>query len=145
MQTYSEDGVRNERTGWRDQRISARHRQWGFNCPAVDLDFLMVEYNVGKPVGLVEYKHHSAQTPNLNHATYRALSELANQSGLPFLLAFYWPDIWAFRVHPVNAVAEEHFDSGEVLTEYDFVARLYRLRRFVLTRELENKLLKVLP
>lgn len=30
-----------ERTGWRDEEISARHRIWGVNCPAVDLDFLM--------------------------------------------------------------------------------------------------------
>ena len=57
MKNYSVDGVRQERTNWRDQELSARHRTWGFNCPAVDLDFLMVEYNIGKPVGLIEYKH----------------------------------------------------------------------------------------
>ena len=70
--------VREERTGWRDARISARHRLWGFNCPSVDLDFLLVEYHLGKPVGLVEYKHYQAQEPNVIHPTYRALIDLAD-------------------------------------------------------------------
>src|SRR5678815_2099094 len=122
MQTYSIDGVRQERTGWRDQELSQRHRLWGFNCPAVDLDFLMVEYNMGLPVGLIEYKHHCAQAPNLRHATYRALCDLADgyrDEGLPFLIAFYWPDLWAFRITPVNPLAQKHFRSNEELSEYD--------------------------
>ncbi len=35
--------VRQERTGWRDEKISQRHREWGYNCPAVDLDFEVVD------------------------------------------------------------------------------------------------------
>lgn len=145
MQHYSTDGVRQDRTGWRDQEISLRHRIWGFNCPAVDLDFLMVEYNVGLPVGLIEYKHYKARMPRFDHATYRALSDLASnykETGLPFLVAFYWPEVWAFRVHPVNDVAKRHFREGEEFSEYDFVRRLYRLRRLTLSRELENALYK---
>lgn len=134
-----------ERTGWRDGEISARHRVWGFNCPAVDLDFLMVEYNIGKPVGLVEYKHYQAKFPELNHATHRALSELADIAGLPFILAFYWPGIWAFRVFPVNAIAKQKFEKSELLTERDFVSRLYRMRRLVLSEFLKNKLFCELP
>lgn len=145
MQHWSHDGTRQERTGWRDASLSARHREWGFNCPAVDLDFLMVEYNIGKPVGLIEYKHHLARSPNIQHATYRALAELANVSQLPFLIAFYWPDIWAFRTHPVNAIALNWFAHGELITEYEFVRRLYRMRRRVLTRELESILKQTLP
>ena len=119
MQNYSSEGVRQERTGWRDESISARHRHWGFNCPAVDLDFLIVEYNVGKPVGLIEYKHNKARMPIIEHPTYRALSTLADgyREPLPFLVAFYWPDIWAFRLLPINETAQEHFYSGETLCE----------------------------
>lgn len=148
MQSYSLDGVRQERTGWRDEGISQRHRTWGFNCPAVDLDFLVAEYNIGKPVALVEYKHHRARTPTLDHATYRALSALADgyrETPLPFLVAFYWPDIWAFRITPVNQSAKSNFKNEEILSEYDFVRRLYRLRRLTLSRELEGKLNRETP
>ncbi len=137
-----------ERTGWRDESISRRHRDWGFNCPAVDLDFLVAEYNIGKPVALIEYKRYTAQVPNVLHPTYRALSDLADKysdGSLPFLIAFYWPDIWAFRIHPVNPCAKGHFYEGEMLTERQFVYRLYRLRSLVLTDHLMKSLNDVLP
>lgn len=143
--TYAEPQVRVERTGWRDAALSARHRLWGFNCPAVDLDFLMVEYNIGKPVGLVEYKHHRAWEPDLRHPTYRALTELANIAGLPFLLAFYWPDIWAFRVTPVNQAAQAQFTENETLTERQFVTRLYRMRALVVRETVLANLFDVMP
>ena len=134
-----------ERTGWRDAAISARHRVWGFNCPAVDLDFLMVEYNLGKPVGLVEYKHHSAWEPDLRHPTYRALTELADLAALPFLIAFYWPDVWAFRITPVNESARLHFEESEILTERQFVTRLYRMRALVIRAAVLDALNDELP
>lgn len=148
MQQWSSDGTRQERTGWRDETISRRHRIWGFNCPAVDLDFLVAEYNLGKPVALIEYKHHCARAPNLHHATYRALSDLADNyapASLPFLVAFYWPEIWAFKVTPVNNAAKQHFQDGQTLSERDFVVALYRLRRLTLARELEGELNTELP
>lgn len=114
----------------------------------MDLDFLVAEYNIGKPVGLIEYKHHCAREPNTQHATYRALTHLADNyldGSLPFLVAFYWPDIWAFRCLPINGTAKAHFGDGEVLTEREFVGRLYRLRRLRLARELEGLLNDLLP
>ncbi len=137
-----------ERTGWRDEAISRRHREWGFNCPAVDLDFLVAEYNRGLPVALVEYKHFKASQPVIKHPTYRALTALAdgyNEGPLPFIIAFYWPEIWAFRVWPINQVAKTNFQEGEFLTEFDFVARLYQMRRLVLARDLIPKLNRLLP
>jgi hypothetical protein len=127
-----------ERTGWRDEAISGRHRQWGFNCPAVDLDFLVVEYNLGLPVGLVEYKHVNARMPDPQHPTYRALKDLAdNYAGgpLPFMLVFYRPDVWSFRVHPLNDVSRRFyaqsadFDGVSIhLTERRYVKSLYLMR-----------------
>jgi hypothetical protein len=137
-----------ERTGWRDESISRRHREWGFNCPAVDLDFVVAEYNIGKPVGLVEYKHYMAQIPNVLHPTYRALTALADgykEGPLPFLIAFYWPDVWAFKITPVNEYAKGHFYIGEMLTELEFVRRLYKLRSLVLTDYLMKRLNNILP
>lgn len=140
-----------ERSNWRDKEISNRHRDWGFNCPAVDLDFLMVEYNMGKPVGLVDYKHfHALVPPNepafkqfIKHASYRALSMLCDgyrDGPLPFIVARYWPTNWSFQVFPVNAYAMRHFKFSESLSEHEYVVRLYHLRRLVLNKELAGKL-----
>ena len=121
------------------------HRQWGWNCPGVDLDFLMVEYNIGKPVGLIEYKHFNARMPSFTHPTYRALAALADVAALPFLCTFYWPDIWAFRVFPVNVIAKQHYEEREDMTERQFVQRLYRLRRLVLAKEITHILQDEMP
>lgn len=154
--SYSRDGVRKERSGWRDLGLSQRHRDWGFNCPASDVDFAMIEYNRGLPVGLVEYKHCFARFPDTRHPTYRALKEWCDgycptiidppvRDPLPFLVAFYWPDIWAFRVFPVNETAKAWFVSSENLSELEYVKRLYRMRRFTLAKDLEGKLNKEFP
>jgi len=140
-QDWTKDGVRMERTGWRDNEISERHRQWGFNCPGVDLDFVMLEYNHGVPVAVVEYKHKNAREPNMSHPTYNALRHLAdNHSGgaLPFLVVFYCPEEWWFRVIPGNERAREVYshtmDEADsetaycVLSEQRFVRSLYYLR-----------------
>lgn len=137
--------VRPERTGWRDENISRRHREWGWNCPAVDLDFVMVEYHLGKPIGLIEYKHYHARMPNFQHPTYRALGELANSAGLAFILAFYWPEIWAFQVRPLNKMAAKHFDPNQVLTERQFVMTLYQMRELKMESALEKVLNDQLP
>lgn len=136
-QEWTDDGVRKERTNWRDNEISERHRQWGFNCPGVDLDFVMLEYNHGVPVAVVEYKHKNAREPKLDHPTYSALRHLAdNQSGgaLPFLVVFYCPEEWWFRVIPANERAREIYAHTMTngysctMTEQRFVHSLYYMR-----------------
>lgn len=131
---------RTERTGWRDEALSERHGHWGFNCPAVDLDFVMLEYNHGKPCALVEYKHKCAREPNIKHATYRALIALAdgyNNGPLPCFIAIYDPADWSFRVIPLNDPAKRHYAhvEGTVLTEQRFVKSLHLLRKDVLSAE----------
>lgn len=132
-----------ERTGWRDKELSGRHRTWGMNCPACDLDFLMVEYNLGKPAALVEYKHHLAARPDIKHPTYRAIIDLADgyRSGpLPALIAFYWPDVWAFKVQPLNEIARKWFTADEIVSEREFVTRLYRIRGWRVNEEVLKRL-----
>ncbi len=127
--------------GWRDQEISLRHREWGYNCPAVDLDFVVAEYNHAKPVAIVEYKHIAAELPSLDSdPTLKALVALADgyrARALPCLIAVYDPAHWSFRVFPLNAAAREHYAhvNGTVLTERRFVRSLYLLRKDVLTDE----------
>jgi hypothetical protein len=139
------DGVRQERTGWRDQEISERHRRWGASCPAVDLDFLLTEIHVGEPAALVEYKHFGARPINPGSAVFTALRKLADRAEIPFLVAWYWPGSWAFRVRPINDLAHQHFENPEDLSERAYVQRLYRLRRLILARSLAESLLDLLP
>ena len=129
-----------ERTGWRDSALSERHGHWGFNCPAVDLDFVMMEYNHGKPCALVEYKHRNAGPPNTAHATYRALIALADgyrDGPLPCFIALYDPETWSFRVIPLNEPARKHYAhcNGDWLTERRFVRSLHLLRKSRLSAE----------
>lgn len=145
MQQWSPDGVRQERTGWRCAAISARHREWGYNCPAVDLDFVVAEYNHGKPVALIEYKERQARQPDIEHPTYRALAALANgyvDGPLPFLVAFYDATDWWFRITPVNDRAKEYYKHclDQALTEQRFVRSLYLLRK----RELDAQDLRAI-
>lgn len=139
-----------ERSGWRDQELSARHRVWGFNCPAVDLDFLMVEYDGGYPIALVEYKHHEAGIPLVNHPTYRAISQLYDDQGkqLPLWVARYWPNIWAFRVLAVNSRAKDltaQPDSWNDMTERMFVEALHAVRRREIQHRVYPHLNDILP
>ena len=138
-----------ERTGWRDQEISARHRAWGFNCPAVDLDFLMVEYNLGYPVAVVEYKSHHARLSNLKHPTYRALGELYDRDGkqLPLFIVRYWPTTWAFRVLALNDSAQQWLqpDTWVDMSEREFVTGLYRLRQLTIEHQVIARLYEERP
>lgn len=129
-----------ERTGWRDAELSARHRIWGVDCPAVDLDFLMVEYNAGLPAAILEYKHFKAQEVQQLHPTYRALTALADKAELPFLIVRYWPGIWAFRVQPINELARKIYGDGMDLTEHRFVASLYHIRGLVIKEQVLKRL-----
>jgi len=148
-----QDGTSNravspERSGWRDESISQRHRAWGFNCPCVDMDFLVVEYNCGKPVALIEYKLHSARPVDPRHPTYTALRYLADKhsdGALPFMIARYWPDIWAMRVLPMNDAAAQWFAPRETVSELEFVKRLYEMRRLTLDRNVISTLNDILP
>ena len=117
----------------------------GRELPAVDLDFLLTEIHVGEPVALVEYKHFGARPINPGSAVFTALRKLADRAAIPFLVAWYWPASWAFRIRPLNDLARDHFEDSEDLTERAYVQRLYRLRRLTLARSLSNELRDVLP
>lgn len=132
--------VRPERTGWRDEAISRRHREWGYDCPAVDLDLVMVEYNRGLPTALVEYKAVGAQQPNFTTPTYRALSALANVARIPFFLSFYKNSPWCFKLTPVNGFAKTRLSRIAIMSELEYVTFLYELRGLQLPSDLARQL-----
>ncbi len=118
----------NERTGWRDERISARHRLWGFDCPAVDIDWLVVEYDRAEPVALIEYKHELAVVSGPADTNRMAIVALGDRAGLPVFCVRYKDDLSSFHVHPWNTAAFSALPETTFLSEIHFVELLYRLR-----------------
>ena len=121
--------VRKERSGWRDSALSARHRQWGWDCPAIDIDFLMIEYDRGKASAIVEYKNEHAAPQFINHPSYRALIDLGNKAGLPVFACRYSSDFLNWCVTPLNNFAVKFCPKQTTMTEQEWVALLYRTRR----------------
>jgi hypothetical protein len=121
---------------------------WGYNCPAVDLDFLVAEYNYGKPVAIIEYKNKHAQPPDITHPTYKALVALADGyvgGALPCLIATYCSELWWFRVTPLNDAARAHYGhlGDQAIEEQRFVRGLYLLRKKTLNSEDEAAIAKL--
>lgn len=122
--------VRAERTGWRDLGLSERHRHWGWDCPAVDLDFLFLEYDHGKAVAIVEYKHEKAAPQYASHPTYQAMIDLANRAGIPAIACRYADDFSWWRITPLNKVAEKWIPEQATLDEGGWVSLLYKIRGY---------------
>ncbi len=120
--------VRNERTGWRDEGISKWHRKLGWNCPAVDIDFLLLEYDKGKACALIEYKNEHAALQCPSHPTYRAMIDLGNRANLPVMAVRYTSDYKTFKVIPLNGVAKELLPERKVMEEKEYVTFLYGIR-----------------
>lgn len=121
--------VRPERTGWRDQALSERHRLWGWDCPAVDIDFLMIEYNRGIPTALVEYKDLRARNIDTAHPSYRAIIDLSNRASLPVFEVRYDSTSWRFTPNPLNQIAKDIYQDRYTMGEREYVRFLYALRR----------------
>ena len=124
--------MKEEILGWRDQGVSERHRTYGFDCPAVDLDFVVVEYDTGLPKGLVDLKF-SCHALNTDHPSHRAVAWLASGRGLPYFVAEYHVDSWTYKLWPINPEADEFLDqhgvhSEQRISEFQYVTLLYALR-----------------
>lgn len=122
--------VREERSGWRDLALSQRHRRWGWDCPAVDLDFLFLEYDKGKAVALVEYKHENAAPQYPTHPTYQAMIDLGTKAGIPVFACRYAHDFSSFTVVPLNNIAQVLLIERTTMTEKEWVTFLYHIRGY---------------
>lgn len=122
--------VKQERTGWRDLSLSQRHRRWGWDCPAVDLDFLFLEYDKGKAVALVEYKHENASPQFRTHPTYQAMIDLATRADIPCIACRYAGDFLWWRATPLNQQAKVWLPVQQQMPEREWVTLLYRIRGY---------------
>lgn len=122
--------VKPERSGWRDLRLSQRHRAWGWDCPAVDLDLLFLEYDRGIPTAIVEYKHENAPPQYASSPNYQALINLGNRATLPVFAVRYTDDFEWWEVVPLNELAKGWCPARKQMTEIDWVKLLYHMRGF---------------
>jgi hypothetical protein len=123
--------VKRERTGRRDLALNDRHRLWGWNVPAVDID-LFLEYDHGQPRGLVEYKAASAALVDPDRdRNSQALVAAANLMRIPALAVRYARDFTWWVVTPLNNPARRWISAEhQEMTEADFVRLLYRIRGY---------------
>lgn len=128
MRQVQQRQVRQERTGWRDIGILLRHRAYGFNVPALDVDWLL-EFDSGEPCALFEFKHQRANLRNTSPATWSALSRLGDRAKLPVFLVRYADDYSWYIVAPVNAIAKRIFPKPRRMSECEYVTFLYALRK----------------
>lgn len=133
--------VKPERTHWRDLRLNDLHREWGWDCPMVDIDFLVLEYTHCRTVAIVEYKHEKWQVADPTHsASFVTITNLANIAKLPFFLVRYSDDMAIWVVRPLNNYALQHVPSQQVMTQAQYVALLYKLRDQELPAEIAQRL-----
>ena len=135
-----------ERTGWRDEKISRRHREWGVDCCATDLDFLLLEYSSCeggevKLSALIEYKHQNAKVQNSGAPQYKALRLLCNPANLPLFAVRYADDFSSFTVVPLNRHALKYLAEISTLSETEYVTLLYQLRGH---KEMPKKILELI-
>lgn len=123
-----------ERTGWRDEGISRRHRKWGVECQMTDIDFFVIEYRceyrVVSPVALIEYKNEHAPF-DLELLAYTAIRQVSDSANLPFFLVRYTSDFKTYRAIAMNAWANARLAAKErQMTELEYVTFLYKLRHY---------------
>ena len=133
----------NERHGKRDNIISEKHRGWGSNVPAVDIDFLLIEYDRAKVQALIEYRHVNGQVRQ--DASIKAITDLADRAGVPFFIVRYryetddgtlWKEATVdtpafFQILMCNEPATKHWftlDPDVWLTEDEYVVWLHKIR-----------------
>lgn len=146
--------IRRERTFWRDAALSFRHGLWGYNCPATDLDFVLIENDTGKVVALIEYKHHYAifnsiiiniikklqqtdfeiTSEDLKYgSSYIAISRLGTEADKPVFIVKYHKDFDKFLIIPFNNIGSIFLrdfknTKQKLITEKEYVTFLYKLR-----------------
>jgi hypothetical protein len=130
----------NERNNRRDEIISLKHRTWGHNVPAVDIDFLLCEYDRSIAQALIEYRHINGAVRV--DASIKAIINLADRAGVPFFIVQYRyatddGTLWAeaavdtpteFRVIPYNDRAAALAPIDDWITEDVYRVWLHKIR-----------------
>ena len=161
--------VRKERTLFRCAEYSAWHRELGFNCPQLDIDFVehiegtvenaWLEYDRNVPVAIIETKAHFQQL-DFSNSQLQTLGNLGTMSGLPFFTVQYDSKAFTkqgysgtFRFTVANEIAVDTAKAISqkpdpivslyqeyTLSERQYVHVLYALRGREVPREIKARL-----
>lgn len=128
----SERIVKPRLTNFGDGPISDWHRETlGYDMPAVDIDFLLVEYDRGLPCAVLDYKHSNTKQINHEHPSVKAIRELcaSRRNAVPYFTVKYAEDCKMFQVIPMNSAAVSHIrGQWELMDEQVFIEFQQRLR-----------------
>ncbi len=127
--------VAQERTGWRDEEISRRHRKWGVGCTATDIDFLLIEYEHNCPKAIIEYKHEFAPPQYASNAQYQTLINLGNMAKILIIACRYSDDFSHYKVVALNEYAKKFIPERADFDEIGWVSLLYKIRGHEVTPE----------
>jgi hypothetical protein len=127
-----------ERSEWRDLALSLRHRDWGFDAPLVDIDFLVIEYDYAIPKALISYKSENALPEK--EANRKAFTRLADSAKLPAFEVTYTKKLASYSVEPLNNFASYKMPDKGWISELAFVTWLYKLRNRAIPVEVCNKI-----
>ena len=113
--------------GWRDAALRERHRLWGVNVPAADID-LFIEYDKAYPRACIEYKREEAGVQHSTMPNNLALIRLCKPAEVPVIAVRYAADFSGFTATPLNDFAKAHVPECITLSEEEYVKVLYTLR-----------------
>jgi len=117
-----------QRSSFRHEDISLRHRRWG-PLGLCDIDaWYTLEMRRDIPVALVSYKREGYKEASESEMTSKGFIALGDAARLPVFEVIYSADMGTYLVDPKNSWAKNVEDGG-VMDEYAYVSLLYRLRR----------------
>jgi hypothetical protein len=125
-----------ERSGFRDLGFSKRHRLYGRDCPATNIDFL--EYDEGQSVAVIEAKR---ERERFDEPNKKAIIDLSNRASLPAFKVVHADDFSIFTVSSLNPIARRFLKSKPgTMQESEFIRFLYAIRGRDVPEEILRKI-----
>jgi hypothetical protein len=125
-----------------------RHRLYGAQCPALDIDCLMIETDFFKTQAIIEYKRYPYFV-NVKSVQCRTIKQLAAdlKVEIPAAVVVYNPaNNFDVFVVPLNQLAKEAFETyckpGRWMPERHYVQYLYRIRGKECSEDILRKLVE---
>lgn len=113
-----------------DIAIRNRHIEWGWECPCTDIDFIVIEYDYGEAVAIIEYKRWRGPSIDAKRDyNLRAQIDLAIKARIPMYAVKYTKTFLWFKVIPLNCYSREYLPKDTVMTEKDYIKFIIHLRR----------------